>query len=101
MGKIIYRDICDRGCKWDSDLPDDLKERWKRWLKSLPEEVTVLRSVSEEGEIRAMDLHAFADASGNGVATAVYATVFQETGTSQSSLQPKHALPRKSLRFLD
>ena len=97
MGKIIYRDICDRGCKWDSDLPDDLKERWKRWLKSLPEKVTVPRSVSKEGEIRAIDLHAFADASGNGVATAVYATVFQETGTGQELLTAKARIAKKGL----
>eukprot|EP00112_Aurelia_sp_Birch-Aquarium-sp1_P006394 Seg1707.2 transcript_id=Seg1707.2/GoldUCD/mRNA.D3Y31 product="hypothetical protein" protein_id=Seg1707.2/GoldUCD/D3Y31 len=97
MGKIIYRDICDGGCKWDSDLPDALKERWKRWCKNLPEKVTVPRSVSKEGEITAIDLHAFADASGNGVATAVYATVFQETRTSQELLAAKARIAKKGL----
>ena len=49
MGKIIYRDICDSGCKSDSDLPDALRERWKIWLKNLPVEETVPRRVSKEG----------------------------------------------------
>ena len=71
MGKIIYRDICDRGCKSDSDLPDAPRERWKIWLKNLPEEETVPRRVSKEGQITAIDLHAFVDACGSGVATAV------------------------------
>ena len=97
MGKLIYRDICDGHCKWDSELPEPLRQRWERWLKHLPERVIVPRSVSEVGGITAIDLHAFADASENGVATAVYATVFQETGTSQELLTAKAHIAKKGL----
>ena len=51
----------------------------------------------KEGEIRAIDLHAFADMSGNGVATTDYATVFQETGTSQELLTAKARIAKKGL----
>ena len=51
----------------------------------------------KEGEITAKDLHSFANASGNGVATEVYATVFQETGTSKELLTAKARIAKKGL----
>ena len=97
MGKIIFRDICDQHLKWDSELPENLRERWRRFVKNLPDKIEVPRSISKEGEIQGIDLHAFGDASGNGVSTAIYTTVTQDSGTSQGLLTAKARLAKKGL----
>ena len=97
MGKIIFRDICDQHLKWDSELPEHLRERWRRFVKNLPDKIEVPRSVSKEGEIQGIDLHVFGDASGNGVSTAIYTTVTQDSRTSQGLLTAKARLAKKGL----
>ena len=97
MGKIIFRDICDQHLKWDSELPENLRERWRRFVKNLPDKIEVPRSISKEGEIQGIDLHAFGDASGNGVSTAIYTTVTQDSRTSQGLLTAKARLAKKGL----
>ena len=89
MGKIIFRDICDQHLKWDSELPENLRERWRRFVKNLPDKIEVPHSISKEGEIQGIDLHAFGDASGQGVSTAIYTTVTQDSGTSQGLIKSK------------
>ena len=51
MGKIIFQDICDQHLKWDSELPEHLRERWRRFVKNLPDKIEVPHSISMEGEI--------------------------------------------------
>ena len=97
MGKIIFRDICDQHLKWDSELPENLRERWRRFVKNLPDKIEVPRSISKKGEIEGIDLHPFGDASGNGVSTAIYTTVTQDSGTSQGLLTAKARLAKKGL----
>ena len=48
IGKIIFRDICDQHLKWDSELPENLRERWRRFVKNLPDKIEVPRSISKE-----------------------------------------------------
>lgn len=98
VGKILYRDICDRKLGWDEPLPGDLINRWKRWQKSLPESFIVQRSIPlEQAKIERIDLHAFADASKNGTAASVYAVVFQKSRVSQGLLCSSSRLAKKSL----
>ena len=97
MGKIIFRDICDQHLKWDSELPENLRERWRRFVKNLPDKIEVPHIISKEGEIQGIDLHAFGDASGNGVSRAIYTTVTQDSGTSQGLLTAKARLAKKGL----
>ena len=97
MGKIIFRDICDQHLKWDSELPEHLKERWRRFVKSLPDKIEVPHSISKEGDKQEIDLHAFGDASGNGISTSIYTTVTQDLGTSQGLLTAKARLAKKGL----
>ena len=52
MGIIIFRDICDQHLKWDSELPENLRERWRRFVKNLPGKIEVLCSISKEGGYR-------------------------------------------------
>ena len=100
MGKIIFGDICYQHLQWDSELPEHLKERWRRFVKSLPDKIEVPHSISKEGEIQEIELHAFGDASGNGVSTTIYATVTQDSGTSQGLLTAKARLAKKGLPTL-
>ena len=93
--KIIFRDICDQHLKWDNKLPEHFKERWRRFVKSLLDKIEIPRSISKEGEIQEIDLHAFGDASGNGISTAIYTPVTQDSGTSQGLLTAKARLAKK------
>ena len=69
-----------------------------RWfVKNLPDKIEVPRSISKEGEIQRIGLHAFGDASGNGVSIAIYTTVTQDSGTSQGLLTAKARLAKKGL----
>ena len=83
MEKIIFRDICNQHLKWDSELPENRRERWRRFVKNLPDKIEVPRSISKEGEIQGIDLHVFGDASGNGVSASIYTTVVQDSGTER------------------
>ena len=64
--KIIFRDICDQHFKWDSELPENLRKRGRRFINNMPDKIEVPRSISKDGEIQGIDLDAFGDASGNG-----------------------------------
>eukprot|EP00795_Rhopilema_esculentum_P001425 gene1425-15846_t len=82
--KIIYRDICEEGLSWDEEITDQLQKRWQRFIKSLPERIEIPRNVTPAKEsVKGIDLHAFGDASGNGVSAAVYAVVEQDSGINQ------------------
>ena len=58
MGKIIFRDICDQHLIWDSELPEHLRKKRRRFIKNLPDKIEVPHSISKEGEIQEIDLHA-------------------------------------------
>ena len=82
-GKFLYRDICDAKLAWDAKLPSNLMQSWVRWEEKLPSHVSVPRSLAAHQEdIQAIELHAFKDVSGKGVAAAVYAVGVQEKGAS-------------------
>ena len=89
-GKFLYRDICD------AKLPSNLMQNWICWEKKLPSHVTVPRSLAvHQEDIQAIELHAFGDASGKGVAAAVYAVVVQEKGVNQGLVASRARLAKK------
>eukprot|EP00112_Aurelia_sp_Birch-Aquarium-sp1_P015208 Seg3350.1 transcript_id=Seg3350.1/GoldUCD/mRNA.D3Y31 product="hypothetical protein" protein_id=Seg3350.1/GoldUCD/D3Y31 len=97
-GKIWYRDICEEGLSWDEEITGQLQQRWGKFIKSLPERIEIPRSVTPEKEsIKGIYLHAFGDASGNGVSVAVYAVVEQDSGIYQGLLVSKSRLAKKGL----
>ena len=76
QGKIVYREACDGKCAWDAPLPEALAQCWNKWESSLPNQVNVPRTLARsQAPIEDVALHAFGDASGKGVAAAVYAVV--------------------------
>ena len=54
---------------WDASLHDDLAAKWRKW------EGTRRTLTPHREAIEAVELHGFRDASGHGVAAAVYAVV--------------------------
>ena len=98
VSKMLYRQACDMKFPWDQELPSDLRSRWKEWEKTTEENLRVPRSlVKFQESIQAIDLHAFGDASQNGVSTAVYAVVIQDSGTNQGLISAKSRLAKKGL----
>ena len=97
-GKLLYRDACDAKLAWDKQLPSKLMQSWSRWEEKLPDMTTVPRSLAvHQEEIQAIQLHAFGDASGKGVAAAVYAVVIQESGVNQGLVAAKARLAKQGL----
>ena len=74
---------CDTKRNWDDKLANELMQNWVQWEERLPEQLTVPRSLAvHQEEVQTIELHAFGDASGKGVAAAVYAVVVQESGVT-------------------
>ena len=97
-GKLQYRDACDEKTAWDSRLSNELTKRWKRWESNLPTLTAAPRSIPKHREeINDITLHAFGDASGKGVAAAVYAVVQQPSGISKGLVTARARLAKKGL----
>ena len=98
VGKMLYRDACDVSINWDNQLPSNLAHKLTCWEESLPDRVETPRSlVKYKEEIQAIELHAFGDASSKGVSTAVFAVVYQASGTNQGLVTAKSRLAKKGL----
>eukprot|EP00794_Sanderia_malayensis_P008645 gene8645-biopygen6924 len=97
-GKQIFREICERKIPWDAVLPDDIKNRWIKWLKNLPSELTIPRAIAlQQQQTTAIELHGFADASMLGCCAAVYAVVRQGDEVNQQLLVAKSRLAKRDL----
>ncbi|KAK3751386.1 hypothetical protein QZH41_002579 [Actinostola sp. cb2023] len=98
QGKLMYRDACEEKCGWDAELPAELVTRWNKWETGLPLLVNTPRALVKAGEpTGTIALHAFGDASGRGVAAAVYAVVEQESGVRQGLVAARARLAKQGL----
>ena len=98
QGKLIYRDICNQKLPWDAQLTRNLTERVKKWEQTLPTGVTVPRPVMNFREpVLSLELHAFGDASTQGVGAAVYAVIQQSSGTTQRLVAARGRLAKQGL----
>ena len=95
-GKLLYGDVCDAKRNWDDKLPNELMQNWVQWEERLPEQLTVPRSLAvHQEEVQSIELRAFGDASGKGVAAVVYALVVQELGVNQGLVAAQVRLAKK------
>ena len=98
QGKMIFREACESKVPWDATLPDKLAKLWDKWESNLPTSVSTRRSLAIYREpVDAVVLHAFGDASGRGVAMAVYTVVSQASGVTQGLIAAKSRLAKKGL----
>jgi hypothetical protein len=96
-GKLIYRNVCDLKIPWDASVPSELSHKWEKWHDGLPDSEQFVRSIIQHQEsIESIELHGFGDASGNGVAAAVYAVASQRSGTSQGLVTAKARLAKRN-----
>lgn len=94
-GKPIYRDASNAKLVWDAPLPSQLVSRWSCIERGLPEKVTTPRAlIFHREEIEEIELHAFEDASVNGVSATVHAVVRQRSGVTTGLIAAK-ARPAK------
>ncbi|KAK3742407.1 hypothetical protein QZH41_020716, partial [Actinostola sp. cb2023] len=97
-GKLLYREACELKAAWDAPFPDELTRKLSKWEKMLPERVTIPRQLAtQRNHITNIDLHCFGDASGQGVAAAVYAVVSQPTGVNVGLVAAKARLAKQGL----
>lgn len=83
-GKLLHQESCPFKTTWDTPLPEEIADQWRKEKKGLPDVVSSKCSILlYQEEIDEIQLHTFSDASGHAVCTAVYAIVKQELGLSQ------------------
>ena len=97
-GKMIIREISNFKIGLDTKLPDQLKPKWERWKQNLPTSVSIPRSIPEfKVYVPKINLHAFGDASKDGVYASVYSVLHQSSSISQGLLCSKSRLSKQDL----
>ncbi|XP_058816580.1 uncharacterized protein LOC131679848 [Topomyia yanbarensis] len=88
--KILLQEIWRSGVNWDDQIKSEQHEKWKTWLRVLPQVENVkvprcYRIKTGVGEQNVMQLHVFVDASENGYAAVAYLR-FEENGEVECAL---------------
>ncbi|XP_028413536.1 uncharacterized protein LOC114536372 [Dendronephthya gigantea] len=97
-GKLVYRAACESKTPWDAKLNDKLTQRWKKWERITPKMETTPRAIADHREpVDELELHAFGDASTQGVGAAVYSIVRQKSGVTQRLVAGKGRLAKQGL----
>lgn len=101
QGKLLYHDACEEKKALDAPLSPALKQLWLKWEHSLPQQVNCPRALTSVQErIKEIELHAFGDTSGKGVATAVYTIIKQESLLNQGVVTATARLTKHGLTIL-
>ena len=86
----------------DATLSPGLISRWQKWEMDLPSgEATSCSLACVQEPLQSIELHAFGDASGKGVAAVVYAVITQSTKTYQGLVTAKARLAKQGLTTLE
>jgi hypothetical protein len=94
----VYRAACESKTPWDAKLDDKLTQRWKKWERITPKIETTPRAIVDHREpVDELELHAFGDASTQGVGAAVYSIVRQKSGVTQRLVAGKGRLTKQGL----
>ena len=84
IGKVIYCELCDKKFPWDSEIPQILKKKFKKWVNDITNIlIEIPRSIPTHKEsITSVDLHVFGDASIVANCATVYAVENQPSAIS-------------------
>ena len=97
-GKLVYRAACESKAPWDAKLDDKLSQRWENWERITPKNKSIPRAIVDYREpVDELELHAFGDASTQGVGAAVYSIVRQQSGVTQRLVAGKGRLAKQGL----
>ena len=99
IGKVIYRELCDKKRSWDTEIPQILKEKFKKWVSDITNiPIEIPRSIPTHKEsITSVDLHVFGDASIIANCAAVYAVVNQPPAISKGLVASKSRISKRDL----
>jgi len=90
QGKILLQTLCKDKLDWDDPLPDEMKQKWEKWLCELPklELLTIDRCFKskEMTKLERSELHCFSDASNVGYGSCVYLRLIDVDGNVHCSL---------------
>ena len=67
IGKILFRNLCDLRIPWDNEIPQEIENKWVKWVNGLNIKIEIPRSISIRETITVTDIHRFSDASINEV----------------------------------
>ena len=82
-GKVVCRAACESKTRWDANLDKKLSQRWENWERIVPKAKSTPRAIVDYREpVDELELHAFGDASKEGVGAAVYSIVRQQSGVT-------------------
>ena len=88
IGKVVYRELCDKKLPWDTEIPQILKKKFTKWVNDITNIlIEIPRSIPTHKEsITSVDLHVFGDGSIVANCAAVYAVVNQPSAISQGTV---------------
>lgn len=103
VAKRIFQDCCVDRDDWDSELSEDIVQRWELWLRDVLnlETLEIQRCVKPEGfdRVTTCEIHHFSDASITGYGQCSYLRLVNEDGQVHCALLMSKArvVPRKSI----
>ena len=84
IGKKIFQELCKEGTNWDDRVPDYLLTRWERWRNDirLLANLKIPHCYKPEdfGEVKAVEMHNFSDASEEGYGQCSYLRLVNSQG---------------------
>ena len=97
IGKILFRNLCDLRIPWDNEIPQEIENKWVKWVNGLNIKIEIPRSISIRETITNIDIHLFSDESINEVCTVPYAVICQPNEISQGLITSKSKLAKRNL----
>ena len=97
VGKILFRNLCDLRTPWNNEIPQEIENKWVKWVNGLNIKIEIPRLISIRETIANIDIHLFSDASMNGVCTVAFAVIYQPNKISQCLITSKSRLAKRNL----
>ena len=97
IGKVLFRILCDLRIPWDNEIPQEIENKWVKWVNNLNIKIEIPRSISIRKTMTNIDIHHFCDRRINGVSTVAYAVKYQPNKISQSLITYKSRLAKRNL----
>ena len=97
IGKVLFRILCDLRILWDNEVPQEIENKWVKWVNDLNIKIEIPRSISIRETMTNIDIQLFCDRRINGVCTVAYAVKYQPNKISQSLITYKSRLAKSNL----